>query len=602
MSQFKVSALKYRPQRFEDVVGQKHVTDTLKNALNKDQLAHALLFCGPRGVGKTTCARILAKALNCENPDDDHEPCNECNSCRALNKNASFNITELDAASNNSVDDIRSLVEQTRILPQAGNYSVFIIDEVHMLSSAAFNAFLKTLEEPPSHVFFILATTEKHKIIPTILSRCQIYDFKRIQVKDISQHLANIAQKEGVDADSDALNMIALKADGALRDALSIFDRIVSAVGGKITYDDVIDQLHILDYDYFFKMTDALIAEDVPTVYQIFDEIIQYGFQPDNFIVGLGNHLRDLLVCQYKDAWNILEYSEGLKEKYISQANVIDKSFLLRCLHIINVCDTRYQRARNKRLHVELALNHMCFSSRYSEKIISDGTIVKKKQPKQVAASDTDASIEKPTPGTVVEEPIIQENIPADKSTQDEIVKASANVDKSNKSDEKTSSHATTENKVSRKRSSSIPSLGSLDDLRSRADKERKKRQSNRVDLTQENLEKYVDDWLQEQTSTFAVTAVKNSQFLLQENNQIKVLLGSRTDGTIIKNESGLVAALRNFFILPDINLTYEISQELLEKRNADKPLSPRESLEKLTKENPKIKELQQKLGLEIKE
>lgn len=602
MSQFKVSALKYRPQKFEDVVGQKHVTDTLKNALNRNQLAHALLFCGPRGVGKTTCARILAKALNCLNPTEDLEPCNECSMCEAMNKNASLNIAELDAASNNSVEHIRTLNEQVRIRPMVGDYSVYIIDEVHMLTTSAFNAFLKTLEEPPSYAYFILATTEKHKIIPTILSRCQIYDFKRIQVKDIRDHLASIAEKEGVQADTDALQMIAMKADGALRDALSIFDRIVSATGSSISYEDVVEQLHILDYDYFFSITDALIAEDVPTVFKIFDEIIQYGFQPDHFLNGLGSHMRDLLMCQYKDTVDILEFGESLKERYKQQAEAIDKTFLIRSMHIINQSDTRYQRAKNKRLHVEMALSHLCFASRYQEREISTGEPSKKKLQKPL---NTDRQETQPA----IENPQVDVTDSAISSVQD----ASPESTRIERPEHKTTSTAPQEKReVSEKpqeqtakkhiRRPDTPSLGSLADLRSQADQARKKRQENRVEFNQENLERYILKWSEKVESTSTNSAMKNSKFILLENNHIKVLLGSRTDGTIIKNDSGLLADLRNYFMNSEINMVYEISKELLEKRNANKPLSPRETLEKLNKENPAILELQKKLDLEIKD
>jgi len=296
MGKFVVSARKYRPNRFVDVVGQEHVSQTLKNALQNDHLAHAFLFCGPRGVGKTTCARILAKVLNCTNLTEEKEPCNECESCTSFNKNNSFNIVELDAASNNSVEHIRALNEQVRFQPQQGDYKVFIIDEVHMLSQAAFNAFLKTLEEPPAHAVFILATTEKHKIIPTILSRCQIFDFKRIQIKRIVGHLQNICDQENIQAEEDALHIIAQKADGALRDALSIFDRIVSYSGDSIKYADVISNLNVLDHDYFFKFVDAMLVEDMPQVLLLFNEVLDKGFEGDIFITGLSEHLRDLLV------------------------------------------------------------------------------------------------------------------------------------------------------------------------------------------------------------------------------------------------------------------------------------------------------------------
>ncbi len=359
MSNFVVSARKYRPQRFDEVVGQQHISQTLKNALQSDHLAHAFLFCGPRGVGKTTCARILAKTLNCLQPSADFEPCNTCDNCQSFSKNASFNITELDAASNNSVEHIRALIEQVRFQPQQGKYKVFIIDEVHMLSQAAFNAFLKTLEEPPSYAIFILATTEKHKIIPTILSRCQIYDFKRIQVPDVVAHLADICAKEGIAADADALHVIGQKADGALRDALSIFDRIVSFSGKAISYQDVITNLNVLDYDYFFRVVDALLAEDLQQILLIYDDIDRKGFDGDLFINGLAQHVRNLLVCKDEQTLVLLDVGDGLRERYRQQATLCGNDFLLTALNLANDCDINYRMARNKRLQVEMTLVKM---------------------------------------------------------------------------------------------------------------------------------------------------------------------------------------------------------------------------------------------------
>ncbi|MFK8103006.1 MAG: DNA polymerase III subunit gamma/tau [Saprospiraceae bacterium] len=364
MSNFVVSARKYRPIRFDDVVGQSHVSQTLKNALQNDHLAHAFLFCGPRGVGKTTCARILAKVLNCQNLTPEYEACDTCSSCKAFNENASFNITELDAASNNSVEHIRALIEQVRFQPQQGKYKVFIIDEVHMLSQQAFNAFLKTLEEPPPYAIFILATTEKHKIIPTILSRCQIFDFRRIQVPDMVQHLQVICTQEQIAAEQEALHIIAQKADGALRDALSIFDRIVSFSGKKISYQDVIENLNVLDYDYFFKFTDALLVEDISKVLLTFDEILKKGFDADIFINGLAEHFRNLLVCQEASTIALLELSDSLKERYLLQAQIAVPSFILTALNLANTCDIDYKMARNKRLHVEMALIKMAYINR----------------------------------------------------------------------------------------------------------------------------------------------------------------------------------------------------------------------------------------------
>jgi DNA polymerase-3 subunit gamma/tau len=356
MKDFVVSARKYRPSTFISVVGQQSITATLKNAIKNNQMAHAYLFCGPRGVGKTTCARIFAKTINCMNIAADHEPCNQCESCMAFNENRSYNIHELDAASNNSVEDIRSLIDQVRVPPQLGKYSVYIIDEVHMLSQSAFNAFLKTLEEPPKHAIFILATTEKHKILPTILSRCQIFDFNRIRIADISSYLKHVAQSEGVTIDESGFNVIAQKADGAMRDALSIFDQIVSFSGKQVTYRDVIDNLNVLDYDYYFKLTDYFLNGKIPEVLLTFNEILDNGFDGHHFITGLGSHLRDLLMCKDPSTVQLLEVGGEIQEKYKVQANLCDQDFLLKSLEIANFCDLNYKTSQHKRLLVELTL------------------------------------------------------------------------------------------------------------------------------------------------------------------------------------------------------------------------------------------------------
>lgn len=357
MENFVVSARKYRPSDFKSVVGQQHITTTLKNAIKNDHLAQAFLFCGPRGVGKTTCARILAKTINCENLSADFEACNSCDSCLSFNANSSFNVHELDAASNNSVDDIRNLVDQVRYAPQKGKYKIYIIDEVHMLSNQAFNAFLKTLEEPPKYAIFILATTEKHKIIPTILSRCQIFDFNRIQISDITDHLKFIAAKETITYEEEALRLIATKADGALRDALSIFDLIVTfSDGNKITYQETIDNLHILDYDYYFRVTDALLDESIADSLLIFDEILKKGFDGHDFLVGLSEHFRELMVCKDPATIPLLQVSESAQQRYHKQSQRTSLSFLLTALNMGNQSDLSYKSSKNQRLHVELLL------------------------------------------------------------------------------------------------------------------------------------------------------------------------------------------------------------------------------------------------------
>ena len=354
MENFVVSARKYRPATFASVVGQRHITSTLKNAIERGQLAHAYLFCGPRGVGKTTCARIFAKAINCLNPQSG-EACNECESCRSFNEGRSLNVHELDAASNNSVDDIRNLIEQVRIIPQQGRYSVFVIDEVHMLSSAAFNAFLKTLEEPPKHAIFVLATTEKHKIIPTILSRCQIYDFNRIRVEDGVEYLRYIATKEGVEADDEALNLIAHKADGGMRDALSMFDKAVSFCGAKLNYKDVASTLNVLDYDTYFKATDLLLAGNYVDVLMLFDEVLSKGFSPQVFISGLNAHMRDLLMAK-GPAVSLVEFTGTLVERYKAQAAACNELFLFNSIALLTEADGKIRQSSNQRLLVELGL------------------------------------------------------------------------------------------------------------------------------------------------------------------------------------------------------------------------------------------------------
>jgi DNA polymerase-3 subunit gamma/tau len=356
MENFVVSARKYRPSTFESVIGQGHITNTLKNAIKNNQLAHAFLFCGPRGVGKTTCARILAKTINCLNITPEFEACNECDSCRAFNQNASFNIYELDAASNNSVDDIRGLVDQVRYAPQGAKYKIYIIDEVHMLSAAAFNAFLKTLEEPPPYAKFILATTERHKILPTILSRCQVFDFHRISVDSAVSQLHKIIANEGIVAEEEALHVIAQKADGAMRDALSIFDRIVSFSGKNITYRDVIDNLNILDYEYYFRAVDMMLAKDLPALLLLFDEVLAKGFDAQHFLSGFSDHIRNLMMCKHPNTVKLLEVAQSVAARFMEQSQKCSSSLMLNGLNVLNKCELEYKSSKNTRLHVELTL------------------------------------------------------------------------------------------------------------------------------------------------------------------------------------------------------------------------------------------------------
>ncbi|HOY71688.1 MAG TPA: DNA polymerase III subunit gamma/tau [Tenuifilaceae bacterium] len=388
MENFIVSARKYRPSTFKSVVGQTSITTTLKNAIQRKQLAQAYLFCGPRGVGKTTCARIFAKTINCLNLTDENEACNECESCKSFSTNRSFNIHELDAASNNSVEGIRKLIEQVRIPPQIGKYSVYIIDEVHMLSASAFNAFLKTLEEPPAHAIFIMATTEKHKILPTILSRCQIFDFNRIRVEDTVKYLEYIAKTEGIDYEVEALNIIAQKADGAMRDALSIFDQAVSFSENHITYEKVIENLNVLDYQYYFRLTDNFLSGNMTDSLKIFDELLSKGFDAQQFITGLSQHLRNLLVCKDSDTIQLLEVGAAIAEKYTKMASTCPIDFLVNALQLSNQYDVSFRQSPNQRLHVELLLIRLCGLTQEKKKSespanIEEGDVVEQKPQKQ---------------------------------------------------------------------------------------------------------------------------------------------------------------------------------------------------------------------------
>jgi len=409
MKNFIVSARKYRPSTFDSVIGQRALTITLKNAIVTEKLAQAYLFCGPRGVGKTTCARIFAKTINCMNITSNGEACNECESCTAFNEQRSFNIHELDAASNNSVEDIRSLIEQVRIPPQIGKYKVYIIDEVHMLSSSAFNAFLKTLEEPPAHAIFILATTEKHKILPTILSRCQIYDFSRIGVNDMVEHLQYVAEKEGIEADVEGLNIIAQKADGGMRDALSIFDQVVSFTGGKIHYQDVIANLNVLDYEYYFKLTNNFLENKISDSLLIFNDILNKGFDGNHFITGLASHFRNLLVSKDEATACLLETATNVKTRYIEQAKKCTSKFLFHAMKLCNECDLNYRMSKNKRLLVELTLIQLAQIVQDEEEIPA-GHSPKNKISPIFSTDQTQAKITEPRPI------VIQQTDPQSKS------------------------------------------------------------------------------------------------------------------------------------------------------------------------------------------
>jgi len=608
MSNFVVSARKYRPVRFDEVVGQEHVSQTLKNALQNDKLAHAFLFCGPRGVGKTTCARILAKVLNCENLGKDYEACNECSSCKSFNENASFNITELDAASNNSVDHIRALVEQVRFQPQRGQYKVFIIDEVHMLSPQAFNAFLKTLEEPPPYAVFILATTEKHKIIPTILSRCQIFDFRRIQVPAIVKHLQTICAEEKITAEKDALHIIAQKADGALRDSLSIFDRMVTALPiddkgqRELTYKSVIESLNVLDYDYFFKVVDALLVEDLSNVMLIFDTILRNGFEEDAFVMGLAEHMRNLLVCKDEQMLSLLEVSDDLKVLYKEQASKIPSAFLLSALNIANDCDVNYRMARNKRLHVEMALIKMAYINRAVELANQAAQNPVPAEKKTAELSSTAKIPQAKIPIEKKTEPIQPVMPVADVVKEPEQSPTTPPVpkkEKSSPSDMPATSSLTADVKVNSPLK--VTKLMSLDELENEVDQEA----PDNVDdenLTKEDVEQAWMKFLDSLTSPSTKVALKRVAFKV-EGSKIDVLVGSRMSKAMIQEEMELMPYLRKELRNNKLSLNVTIDPEMAPKDLTEKPKQPitdKEKYDQMREVNPLLDNFSERFDLKL--
>ena len=588
MGKFVVSARKYRPNRFVDVVGQEHVSQTLKNALQNDHLAHAFLFCGPRGVGKTTCARILAKVLNCTNLTEEKEPCNECESCTSFNKNNSFNIVELDAASNNSVEHIRALNEQVRFQPQQGDYKVFIIDEVHMLSQAAFNAFLKTLEEPPAHAVFILATTEKHKIIPTILSRCQIFDFKRIQIKRIVGHLQNICDQENIQAEEDALHIIAQKADGALRDALSIFDRIVSYSGDSIKYADVISNLNVLDHDYFFKFVDAMLVEDMPQVLLLFNEVLDKGFEGDIFITGLSEHLRDLLVCKDKESLALLECSENLRTRYMDQANTASGSFLLSALQLATATDIGYKQARNKRLLVEVMLMKISNLSSILEASITGPVLISEKKKIDTKIAQDEVQVEhKETP--VETEAAKTVSAPKeeleDKTEQKPIEEATVNPVQEASPKKK-------------KLKLSIGKLSSLESLDKEIEQIKEESYRSVKEISLEELSKYWHEYSENLDSDIIKQSLRAADLSLYDNF-LNIKVASNLQRADIEKEKELMVFIRKSLNVKDLHLKIEVEAKVQDTKPViKKNLTVKERYLQMREVNPKLTALQKRFSL----
>lgn len=608
MESFVVSARKYRPVTFKQVVGQKAITSTLQNAIKSNHLAQAFLFTGPRGVGKTTCARILAKTINCENLTSDIEPCDQCESCVSFNNNASFNIHELDAASNNSVDDIRNLVEQVRIPPQVGKYKVYIIDEVHMLSQAAFNAFLKTLEEPPPYAKYILATTEKHKILPTILSRCQIFDFRRIGVEDIAEHLQYVSKSEGVVSADEALNVIAQKADGALRDALSTFDQIVSYSGNELTYKSVIENLNILDYEYYFKVTDAIIRSDIPKLLLIFNEIIDNGFDGQHFIMGLAEHLRSLLVLKNESTAELMLASQKLKQNYIIQSSQCAPSLLMKALDICNRYDLDYKLSNNKRLHIEIALMKFGtllnegggFSAQLSPQVkkteAQTSTVpveYKTAEMNKSVASENKDSLnkveEKPLPSKQQEETAVEVKVPEPAQTED-VVAATEKTDKSAPVRKKE------DNGRVIKRISISDSLKAL-----KKDKEKSQEEYVAViktEFSQEKLEIVWKDFVvayQLKSPSFS-SAVRKYKPELKDNFKIEYKVDNKIMADDILHQTSLLEFLKNELKNNQITLK-PILPTVDEKKKA---YFDNEKYEELAKEFPGLEKLKEQLNLDF--
>jgi DNA polymerase-3 subunit gamma/tau len=591
MSNFVVSARKYRPQRFDEVVGQQHVSLTLKNALQSDHLAHAFLFCGPRGVGKTTCARILAKTLNCQNPTADFEPCNTCDNCVSFSQNASFNITELDAASNNSVEHIRALIEQVRFQPQQGKYKVFIIDEVHMLSQAAFNAFLKTLEEPPSYAIFILATTEKHKIIPTILSRCQIFDFKRIQTPDMVAHLADICEQESINADPDALHIIAQKADGALRDALSIFDRIVSFSGKQISYEDVITNLNVLDYDYYFRVVDALLGEDIQQTLMIFDDIQRKGFDGDLFVTGLSEHLRNILVCKDEQTLSLLDASDTLRDRYQQQARLSGSDFILTTLNLANDCDLNFKLARNKRLHVEMTLIKMASigrAFRIADQPLAAPAVPEKKTPDGNVSSPMANAADVPSVGIAPPASPVS-------NVQDPATVANKQANSSTELSEKQPSAAP----IPIKEQANSMGKANLSSMLAQLKEEDKivvetVDNLNLVDV-QASWDAYVEA-IERDSLRFQLQGVS----LSLEGMTITAKVGSILVESAIREEHDLTETLRLKLKAPHLMLKVEVDATMRKEEVKLKPktLNAREKYQMMVEQNPAVKDLVKRFGL----
>lgn len=603
MEKFIVSARKYRPQNFSTVVGQSHITTTLKNAIKNNQLAHAFLFCGPRGVGKTTCARILAKTINCENRTPEGEACDKCNSCVSFNEGISLNIHELDAASNNSVDDIRTLVEQVRFAPQAGKYKVYIIDEVHMLSSSAFNAFLKTLEEPPPYAIFILATTEKHKILPTILSRCQIFDFKKITINDTVNHLQEICDKEEITAEKPALQIIAQKSEGAMRDALSILDKIVSFTNGELTYKNTLEHLNILDADYYFKLIEAMQQQNLADAMLLYDDINRKGFEGDLVLNGFAEFTRNLLVCKDEKVAGLLEVVESFKDKYISVGKKINTVYLISALNILNEAEINYKAARNKRLHVELVLIKLCYLQQALELSAIDGFSSKKKlvesakpvafrniAPVEMRNKEIATVINKSTENK-------KENSGARLLIETEIAPQKILV-----AEEKQSyNQPIKETDVAE--TPAVPTFGALSKIRQQFANRQNAAEDVAKQLTDESLQLAWKQYTQQlkDNKNSAAQSFDRAVLKIIDNSFFEVTTNNNLEQKFIEQEKrNLSGYLQKLFNNKSLSLSIIVGEIINNEEPTERTLSKREQYQKIIEQYPLVKELRDRLKLEL--
>lgn len=623
MDKFIVSARKYRPQTFDTVVGQAHITTTLKNAIKNKQLAHAFLFCGPRGVGKTTCARILAKTINCENPGADGEACNTCHSCVSFNEGTSLNIHELDAASNNSVDDIRTLVEQVRFAPQAGTYKVYIIDEVHMLSSSAFNAFLKTLEEPPSYAIFILATTEKHKILPTILSRCQIFDFKRITTNDTVEHLEDICKKEEIKAEKAALQVIAQKSEGCMRDALSIMDKIVSFTNGAVNYQNTLEHLNILDADYYFKMMAAMQQQDLGAAMLLYDDIDRKGFEGDLVLNGYAEFIRNLLVCKDEKVAGLLQVVESFKDRYVSMAREVSAAYLISALNILNEAEINFKSARNKRLHIELALIKLTYLQQAIELAAAgNGNDVTKKKVvdtakpvafRQLPVMEAKKSSEKtsnktapasnggklmietaataPAPEEYYEAPVAQPVVPSTPRVQP-TGNASTATTPANSNNQKAAEKTTT-----------LPKLGMLQNIRQQFANKQQEDTGKAIPLTQEQLQFHWERFTQQlrDNKNPASQSFVMARLQIQNESTFDVITNNNLEQKFIEQERRVLSEyLTQAFNNRQLLFTISVDGNAVWVEPVEQTLNSRQQYQAMVEQYPLIKELRDRLRLEL--